>query len=360
MEHDIASLLAAERRGRTLVWRLRKRLGEAWRATVRDDADGAALLAASRMASRFGTAVTVHPVGPFSSPLCKILARGVERIGLVAEAGPPPRDNATTLSAGGCRIEGKDIPDEARAWTMPLSEAAPLILPPAGLCPRSCAQCREVDRIAMEKYLVPGICLMENAAAAAVTVAMDMLSRHAGTVLIVAGGGNNGGDGLAMARGLAAAGADVEVALFKAPERLSGDAAANYRLLSGLHHIPLYPAYDGGVRLAALAEGKGLIVDALLGTGFTGVLSAPFLNAVQTLNASDGPILSLDLPSGLDGDSGRVAQEAIRATRTITFAALKTGLLRDRGAEHSGEIVVADIGAPAGAYGEERCFPNFQ
>ena len=111
----------------------------------------------------------------------------------------------------------------------------------------------------------------------------------------------------------------------------------------------IHDLHDRPEDLAPLARNSRLIVDALLGTGYTGGLTPGFTTAVETINSSDRPVLSLDIPSGLHGDTGAVAEKAIRANRCITFAAVKTGLIAGDGPRHCGELYIGDIGAPTAA-----------
>ncbi|MCJ7653647.1 MAG: NAD(P)H-hydrate dehydratase [Actinobacteria bacterium] len=218
------------------------------------------------------------------------------------------------------------------------------------------AEMAEIDRAAIKKEKIPGLTLMERAgerAAAAAREMMEGLGRPAAgrsgawRVAIWCGKGNNGGDGLVAARHLANAGVEVEVFLLGLPKELSGDAVVNFELLTKLtvsrtevtekEHVrsftKVYPPYD-------------LLIDAIFGTGFKGRAEGVFADAIEAMNSSGCPILSVDIPSGVAGDTGAVSGPAIRATKTVTFAYPKVGLVQYPGVALVGEMEVADIGIP--------------
>ena len=203
---------------------------------------------------------------------------------------------------------------------------------------------REVDRRAIEGYGMAGLVLMENAARGAVDVLMSLGCR--GPVAIVCGQGNNAGDGFAMARHLEIRGVPVKVLLAGAPGGLQGDAAANYRILEKsrtpiVHLEPLDEAI-----LASELSGCEWIVDALLGTGSTGAPRSPIDRLIAQLNSTSAKKLAVDLPSGLDCDTGQAAETTFRAHHTVTFVAAKPGLLSDEARSFVGQLHVRDIGAP--------------
>ena len=205
------------------------------------------------------------------------------------------------------------------------------------------AQVREIDRRAIEDYHVPGIVLMENAARAVVDAAMEMLRGVKDpAVMILCGGGNNGGDGLAVARHLHNRGVDVEVATHAGAAGYSGDAKINWDIVRamGLEN----PAYeDADIPLQAGVI--DLIVDALYGTGLSSPPRDP--RYVDLMNGWDIPVLSVDLPSGLDCDSGDpLGPACVRATRTVTFVAEKIGFANPVAKRYLGEVTVGDIGCP--------------
>jgi len=206
---------------------------------------------------------------------------------------------------------------------------------------------RALDRRAIEEYGIPGLLLMENAGRAAAEEAQRMLAGAPGPVLVLCGPGNNGGDGLVIARTLLNRGLDVRARFVGTEAQLAGggpDFRANLHLWRGLGQP--FPACREAALLAAEWRGVALVVDALFGTGLTRPLDEPWSGTVRALNAARLPVLAVDLPSGLDADSGVELGVAVRADVTVTFVAKKPGLLRGRGPELAGRVVVAEIGIP--------------
>ncbi|MDZ7269378.1 MAG: NAD(P)H-hydrate dehydratase [candidate division KSB1 bacterium] len=217
----------------------------------------------------------------------------------------------------------------------------------------SAQEMQAVDAYTIGTLGLPGRVLMENAGRATFEVIrrrwQPLAGKHAA---IFCGKGNNGGDGLVVARLLGEAGVKCETFLLGEPEDLRGDAAANYGLLTTLGH-PIQVLRTGD-RLPALA-GSDFVIDALLGTGVRGPLSGLLADTVVHLNHSGRPIVAVDLPTGMNADTGAVAGPCIRASVTVTFGARKSGLLFSPGREHTGELVVADIGFPRRAYQQAHC-----
>jgi NAD(P)H-hydrate epimerase len=206
-------------------------------------------------------------------------------------------------------------------------------------------QVRDVDRRAIEEYGMSGLVLMENAGRACADV-LCRLGVH-GRVVICCGKGNNGGDGFVIARHLDLRGHEVKVMLFADPAGLTGDAAANYRILE---HCGIPIDVQGAAvdlpRLQAELTSADWIVDALLGTGATGEPRPPYDQAIAAVNASGKLVVAIDLPSGLDCDTGVPAQQTIRAAHTCTFVAAKPGFFAAGADRFTGELHVLDIGAP--------------
>ncbi len=199
---------------------------------------------------------------------------------------------------------------------------------------------REVDRAAIEEYGIPGVVLMENAARGLAGEALSMLAGAAApSVLIVCGSGNNGGDGYALGRHLHNARIDPTVLPLAAP-KAGSDAAINRDICRrlGLPEI----SRD---QMEACAEAD-LIVDAIFGTGLGRPVYGTAAEIIDWINAAGRPVLAVDVPSGVDCDSGQVLGTAVKAARTVTFVALKPAMTRPGAAALFGEVVVADIGAP--------------
>ena len=177
----------------------------------------------------------------------------------------------------------------------------------------------------------------------------DVLCRLgiAGPVVICCGKGNNAGDGFVVARHLDLRGHAVRVLLWGDPDQLAGDAAANFQILAKTD-VPIEvfgPSHDAA-RLDKLLDLSAWIVDALLGTGARGEPRPPMDAVIDQLNAASAPTLAIDLPSGLDCDTGQPSSHTIRAAETCTFIAAKTGLLAPEAAPYIGRLHVLDIGVP--------------
>jgi hydroxyethylthiazole kinase-like uncharacterized protein yjeF len=196
---------------------------------------------------------------------------------------------------------------------------------------------RAVDRAASERYGIPSLSLMENAGARATDFLLARYADRLGHVVIVGGEGQNGGDGWVVARQLHARGIRAHCVLIGSPDRIRGDARVNFDALARL-----------GIAVGANLDLQGatLIVDALFGTGLARKLEGAHAEGVARINDSVVAVCALDLPSGIDADSGQVLGSAIRADSTVTFAGYKRGLLQFPGVEHAGELHVASIGAP--------------
>jgi NAD(P)H-hydrate epimerase len=210
-------------------------------------------------------------------------------------------------------------------------------------------QCRRVDQLAIQEFGMSGLVLMENAG----RQVADHIMRLApsGPVLICCGKGNNAGDGFVIARHLDLRGVATRVAVWSPPEQLSGDAAENFQILtlSGVAVERFESVHDAN-RMAPLIGNAALLVDALLGTGAVGEPRAPYDEVIEQLNASGKPIIAVDLPSGLDCDTGKPSRHTIRAAHTCTFVAAKTGFANPQAASYLGAVHVCDIGAPRAVY----------
>ncbi len=206
------------------------------------------------------------------------------------------------------------------------------------------AELRHVDRRAIDEFGLPGVVLMENAGrnAAAVLLAAGVT----GPVVICCGKGNNGGDGFVIARHLDNAGVEVRLLLACDSKDYVGDAAVFLRVIES-SRLPLREMTS-----AALSDWQHelqsaeWIVDALLGTGLTGAVREPSLTAINAINASGRKVLAVDLPSGMDTDTGQPLGVCVRATRTVTFVARKTGFDHPDAMQWTGPVEVVDIGVP--------------
>ncbi len=207
-------------------------------------------------------------------------------------------------------------------------------------------QVREVDRRATEQYGMSGLVLMENAGRGVV----DVLCRLGvnGPVILACGKGNNAGDGFVIARHLDIRGLAVRVLLWTDPAQLTGDARANFEIL-GRTDVPIQRMDSANEhrQIDAVLSRADWIVDALLGTGARGEPRPPFDGAIDRLNSASARRLAVDVPSGLDCDTGMAAQHAFRADHTCTFVASKPGFNQAGAERFTGQIHVLDIGVPA-------------
>jgi len=215
---------------------------------------------------------------------------------------------------------------------------------------------RRLDRTAIDEFNIPGLLLMENAGRGTV----DAMRGHFGdltgrNIAIVAGPGNNGGDGLVIARHLLQLGGLPAVFLLAAPERLQGAAAANLAIVRSLG-VPL-SVIDHPEKFPLLSSGLAdceLVVDAIFGTGLTRQLSGYYADAVAAINGAQRPVVSVDLPTGLDSDTGRNWGNSVKASLTATFGLAKPGLFLGDGPLVAGTLEVIDIGLPPRAVTEAR------
>lgn len=206
------------------------------------------------------------------------------------------------------------------------------------------AQMREADRRAIEQHAIPGLVLMENASRGSCDILSLLLESLEGRrIAVLCGKGNNGGDGLALARHAVIQGADVLCILLGTPEELSADARAQYDMLVSFAPECIVGWED--FQLAAPMAGDfDAIVDAMLGTGATGALRESFAEAVGWANDQDAFRFALDIPTGIDADTGIAEGAFFHADATATMAAMKPGLLLGDGA--GGDVHVVSIGAP--------------
>jgi NAD(P)H-hydrate epimerase len=205
------------------------------------------------------------------------------------------------------------------------------------------SQLRQIDRRAIQEFRVPGAVLMENAARGVAQVAWEMLGgNRAGPVLIICGGGNNGGDGLAAARHLHNGGAVVSILLTTDPGKYSGEAKSNWDIVAAMK-LPTAaadPVVITGMKPA-------LVVDAIFGTGLAQPPRPPFAQIVQAIQGLAAPILAVDIPSGLDCDTGLpLGPACVKAKATATFVAPKAGFANPAAAQYLGEVSIWDIGCP--------------
>ncbi|NQT23924.1 NAD(P)H-hydrate dehydratase [candidate division KSB1 bacterium] len=203
---------------------------------------------------------------------------------------------------------------------------------------------READRLTIEEFGISGLVLMENAGLAVVDeVEIHLEENPDDFILILCGKGNNGGDGMVAARHLANQGIPISVALIGQSDALKGDARIQYDILQKMK-VPVH-------EIQTLEElepfsDADCIVDALLGTGIFGPVTGLMGEVIEWINQSGARVIAVDLPSGIQSDTGACAGNCVLADVTVTMAALKRGLAFHPGRDLAGEIVIADISMP--------------
>lgn len=213
---------------------------------------------------------------------------------------------------------------------------------------------REIDKRSIEEYKIPGIVLMENAVLKLLKhIPMDMEN-----YLIIAGPGNNGGDGIGVARQLYLNGKAVDLVLLGEGEKLKGDAWTNYEIVKRLKDakqtptlniVELNPKSPKELKLPnveALIAEADIIVDAIFGTGLSSEVGGLHSAVIEAVNLASAYVLAVDIPSGLNGDSGEVMGVAIKADKTVTLQYPKLGFQRSEVEEYLGELVVEEISIP--------------
>jgi len=210
-------------------------------------------------------------------------------------------------------------------------------------------QMREVDKKAIEELKIPGILLMENAGRAVYEQVLEIINSledESASVLVICGKGNNGGDGFVAARHLIENEIQTTaVSLFR-KDNLSGSALINHDILENFTEIIYLDEIDLD-KLRQMISASTIIVDAIFGTGLNSAVKANIKDIINSVNEyAEGFIVSVDVPSGVNADTGEILGTAVVADYTVTLHALKTGLVSYPGAEHAGEVIVAPIGIP--------------
>jgi NAD(P)H-hydrate epimerase len=273
----------------------------------------------------------------------------------------PGREEAFAAAARGAEGAGRvarlDVPDDYRP---PVPAEGDCLFSPDVLA-RTREEVRLLDSTAIERYRIPGVVLMENAGWRAAREAYAMLGfEPSGRVLVLAGPGNNGGDGFALARHLAGWGVEVEVVLLAAREKVMDDALVNLKLLESREEkgvrapirvtVAAFPEVVEHV-LGERLPGSAVVIDAILGTGLSGNVRGAAARAIGMLNESSARVMAVDTPSGLDANTGEVLGVATTAEKTVTFAFAKKGFFLGEGLARTGEVVVADISMPRALWG---------
>lgn len=214
---------------------------------------------------------------------------------------------------------------------------------------------RELDRRAIEDYGIPGIILMENAGRNVALEVLKMLKNDGSifkiepTAAILCGKGNNGGDGFVAGRHLYNNGVKVGVYLTAKISNVlpDGDAATNLKVLLNMNlNVKEICTLDEVGQVLPQLSKYSVIVDAIFGTGLTGVVREPIKSLIEGVNALNIPVVAVDIPSGLDCNTGAVLGAAIKATKTVTLCCPKVGFFQGAGPSCVGELVTVDIGIP--------------
>ena len=217
------------------------------------------------------------------------------------------------------------------------------------------SEVRRFDAWAINDLAIPGVVLMENAGRSCAELIIDRLTDIASPkVCILCGTGNNGGDGYVIARHLSNAAIEPCVVICGDKAKIAGDALTNLNIIEGIK-LPIHQMDMGGQpigeQVRAFTNGCNMLVDALLGTGLTGELRTGYRELIKSINAQNLPVVAVDIPSGLDCDTGLPLGEAIKAIATVTFVAVKKGFVANAHARnYTGPVYIASIGVePASA-----------
>jgi NAD(P)H-hydrate epimerase len=207
-------------------------------------------------------------------------------------------------------------------------------------------QIQNLDKTAIHRIGVPSLVLMENAGkAVAAEVKRYIKGRKDPRVCIVCGLGNNAGDGFVAARHLLEAGVKTTVYLIGQGRRLKHDAAVNYHILKKLKYPVKEVGTAHGLSLRDIARAD-VVVDAIFGVGLNRAVQEPFRGVIEAMNNNAKTVLAVDIPSGLDGTTGKIHGLCVQADLTVTFSFIKKGFLKGLGPKYTGKVVVADIGIP--------------
>ncbi len=222
------------------------------------------------------------------------------------------------------------------------------------------AEMQDIDRRASSEFGIPSLVLMENAGIRTAEMVKGLLGSITDKkVIILAGRGNNGGDGLVAARHLHGSGAVPITFVMGKIEQLSPDSQINFAILQKITD-QIYPLTDESQLekfMWELLDGD-IIIDAIYGIGFKGSLNDYEARVVQWVNRSRVPVLSVDIPSGVEADSGRVKGEAVKAAATVSFALPKPGLILEPGKNYTGQLSIADISIPKALLENKRLQTN--
>jgi len=213
---------------------------------------------------------------------------------------------------------------------------------------------RRIDAFAIDTVGIPGVVLMENAGRAIFEQAYKGLAGKDSHALVFCGRGNNGGDGFVVARHLLNNGVDTEVFVVGAISKIKGDAGVNLRILKRMG-VPITKITKKSLpELRRRMKRCGLIVDALLGTGLSGEVTGLYRDVIELINEAGCPVLAVDIPSGLDGLTGKPLGISVVANATVTFQLPKKAFENPRARNFTGQLTVVDIGIPMHLYDAQK------
>jgi len=216
----------------------------------------------------------------------------------------------------------------------------------------SVEEMRTMDEAAMSVYGIPSEILMENAGQAVANIIENSVGIYGVKFLVFCGAGNNGGDGFVVARKLHSIGGLVRVYLFVSPENYTGAAKLNYEIISRLP-VPISQIHTIEEVLINL-QNSDVVIDAIFGTGLSRDVSGVYQETIEVINKSEKTIISVDIPSGINGDNGQIMGTAILADRTITFGLPKIGNLLYPGYAHCGKLHCSHISFPPELYASKK------
>lgn len=207
---------------------------------------------------------------------------------------------------------------------------------------------RAFDAWAINTTGIPGVVLMENAGRSCAELIAEKIAEVANPrVCIFCGTGNNGGDGYVIARHLLNIGQSVTIVICGDRNKIKGDAKINLDILEKMDQSIVQVSLadtDIADKVQALSAQADMIVDSLFGTGLRGQLSQEYIRLIESINTRSCPVIAVDIPSGLDCDTGQPLGAAVEADYTVTFVAVKKGFVAEQAAKYTGEIFIASIG----------------
>ncbi|HET58578.1 MAG TPA: NAD(P)H-hydrate dehydratase [Deltaproteobacteria bacterium] len=216
------------------------------------------------------------------------------------------------------------------------------------------AEMRDLDGGADEKYGIEALLLMENAGAGTASViSRELDGVKEKNILVLCGGGNNGGDGFVVARHLLSAGAAPRIVIASDPSKYRGAARKNYDIIRSLPLELMYLDDIGSRRLNTLFRDADAIVDAILGTGLDREVRGVYADLINRVNTAGKPVVCVDIPSGINGDTGQVMGTAVRGDCTVTFGLPKIGNILHPGCETGGRLFVNHISFPREHYEQD-------